>query len=124
MSYAIETVNLTKKFRYPKTFSDLFLRPLDKPRAVKALDGVNLQVKKGELFALLGPNGAGKTTLIKILCSLIIPDKGSARVNGWNILEDGERAKASIGLVTGEERSFYWRQTGNENSLYIDRSWP
>ncbi len=81
---------------------------------VLAVDSVTLSVERGELFGLLGPNGAGKTTLIKLLCTLVVPTSGEALVNGFN-LADGESIRRHVGLVTGEERSFYWRLSGREN---------
>lgn len=115
MTYAIETENLSKKFIQTKSLSKLISQPFRKGKEILAVNNISLQVEKGILFALVGLNGAGKTTLIKILCSLILPSRGIAYVNGYNILTNAERAKASIGLVTGEERSFYWRLTGRQN---------
>jgi len=76
---------------------------------------INLQVREGEVFGLLGPNGAGKTTLIKILCTLIFPSAGTARVNGYDVLKESKKVRESIGYVTTDERSFYWRLTGRQN---------
>ncbi|MDH4138488.1 MAG: ABC transporter ATP-binding protein [Anaerolineae bacterium] len=116
MSLAIKTVGLSKYF-YPKTgLRQVLLRRRShsaKDR-ITAVDGVTLEVKRGELFGLLGPNGAGKTTLVKILCTLILPNSGTATVNGFDLSEE-EKVKASIGLVGGEERSFYWRLSGRKN---------
>jgi ABC-2 type transport system ATP-binding protein len=56
---------------------------------------VSIKVKGGELFGILGQNGAGKTTLIKVLCTLILPNEGTAYVNGYDVVEDGEKVKAS-----------------------------
>ena len=117
MEYAIETFNLTKKFIPPKGFIGL-LHPLKK-KEVLALDDVNLKIRKGDLFGILGPNGAGKTTLIKVLCTLILPTCGTAYVNGYDVTKEEEGVKASIGLVTGEERSFYWRLTGRQNMIFF-----
>lgn len=115
MDWAIETFNLTKLFVQSRSLSRLFLHPFRKGKAILAVDNINLQVKKGELFCLVGPNGAGKTTLMKILCSLILPTKGTALVNGYDILRDNGKLKDVIGLVTSDERSFYWRLTGRQN---------
>jgi len=114
MSYAIETRGLIKRFPRRRKLRQIVRRPLRK-ESITALNGVDLQVEEGELFGILGPNGAGKTTLIKLLCTLILPDEGEAWVNGYNIFHDQESIKRSIGLVTGEERSFYWRLSGRGN---------
>jgi ABC-2 type transport system ATP-binding protein len=67
-----------------------------------ALRDVSLEIERGEIFALLGPNGAGKTTLISILCGLVTPTTGSARVDGHDIIRDYRGARAAIGLVPQE----------------------
>ena len=115
MSYAIETVNLTKYFTPTPGLGRLLAHPFRKKGIVKAVEEVNIQVKRGEIFGLLGPNGAGKTTLLKLLSTLILPTRGEAYVNGYNVLKDEAGVKESIGLVTGEERCFYWRLTGRQN---------
>jgi ABC-2 type transport system ATP-binding protein len=79
------------------------------------VEAVNLEIKDGELFGLLGPNGAGKTTLIKLLCCLVIPNSGTAQVFGRDIVKEEQAVKKQVGLVSAEERSFYWRLTGREN---------
>ena len=117
MEYAIETFDLTKKFIQPRRLTD-YLYP-GRKEEVNALNGVSFKIKKGELFGILGPNGAGKTTLIKILCTLILPTTGTALVNGFDIAKEEEYAKSSIGLVTGDERSFYWRLTGMQNLKFF-----
>lgn len=114
LSYAIETFDITKRFIQTKGYRELLIHPLRK-KEITALEKVSIKVKAGELFGILGPNGAGKTTLIKVLCTLILPNEGTAYVNGYDVVEDGEKVKASIGLVTSEERSFYWRLTGRRN---------
>ena len=114
LPYAIETFDITKRFIQTKGFGELLVHPFRKKELI-ALEKVSIKVKEGELFGILGPNGAGKTTLIKVLCTLILPDEGTAYVNGYDIVEDGEKVKASIGLVSSEERSFYWRLTGRKN---------
>lgn len=68
----------------------------------KALDNVNLDINKGEIFALLGPNGAGKTTLISIICGIVNPSEGSVKVGGHNILSEYRQARSLIGLVPQE----------------------
>jgi ABC-2 type transport system ATP-binding protein len=86
---------------------------------VRAVDGVDLAVKKGELFGLLGPNGAGKTTLVKCLSTLLLPNKGTAVINGHDIVEDPIAARESIGITTGGERTLYWKLSGRDNLRYF-----
>ncbi|MEM3438043.1 MAG: ATP-binding cassette domain-containing protein [Nitrososphaerales archaeon] len=88
---------------------------------IKALDNLSLRVKEGEIVGLLGPNGAGKTTLIKVLSTLIIPDSGTAKVNGHDILKEPIKVRESIGVMLTGERTLYWKLTGRENLLYFSR---
>lgn len=67
----------------------------------QALDKVNLEVKKGELFGLIGPDGAGKTTLIRILCSLLKADSGTAKVEDWDVVKDYRKIRSNIGYMPG-----------------------
>lgn len=111
---AIEAVNLTKKFtsKVPKEGSLLRRRTV----TVNAIDNLNLTVKKGELFGLLGPNGAGKTTLVKMLCTLLPPDSGTALINGFDIMKQQMQVKRSLGtLFSVGERGFFWRLNGYRN---------
>ncbi|SFT26866.1 ABC-2 type transport system ATP-binding protein [Paenibacillus sp. BC26] len=78
------------------------------------LDGIDLAVPKGTIFALLGPNGAGKTTLIHILSTLIEPDDGSARIEGYDIVASKKEVRRSIGL-TGQFAAVDEVLTGAEN---------
>ncbi|MBV8478688.1 MAG: ABC transporter ATP-binding protein, partial [Actinobacteria bacterium] len=68
----------------------------------QALKGVDLEIRKGEIFALLGPNGAGKTTLINIVCGIVTPTEGAVSVGGHDILRDWRAARSLIGLVPQE----------------------
>ena len=68
----------------------------------KALKNIDLEIKRGEIFALLGPNGAGKTTLISIVCGIVNPTEGKVSVNGHDIVRDFRAARAEIGLVPQE----------------------
>ena len=83
--YAIETENLTKRYK-EKT----------------AVNGINLKVKQGELFALLGTNGAGKTTTIKMLSTLILPTDGKIKINGMDIIEDRQKIKEILNVSPQE----------------------
>jgi ABC-2 type transport system ATP-binding protein len=68
----------------------------------EALKHINLDIRKGEIFALLGPNGAGKTTLISIICGIVTPTEGKVTVDGHDIITDYRAARAMIGLVPQE----------------------
>ena len=118
-STIIETFDLSKHFTPSTNLLDFIPRAFKKGPVVKAVDRVNIKIKKGEIFGLLGPNGAGKTTLIKMLCTLIIPTYGKAIVNGFEVVKNGHEVRKSIGLVTGEERSFYWRLSGRQNLKFF-----
>src|SRR3989440_2275997 len=74
---------------------------------VVALDGVNLQVRKGEIFGVLGPNGAGKTTMIRILSTLLLPTAGKAGVMGFDVEKEPEKIRAVINMASGAERAGY-----------------
>ena len=69
---------------------------------LQALKNVNLEIRKGEIFALLGPNGAGKTTLISIICGIVTPSTGTVHVGGHDILREYRAARSMIGLVPQE----------------------
>ncbi len=79
-----------------------------------AVDGVSFGVEQGELFGFLGPNGAGKTTTISILCTLLRPSGGSARVAGYDVVAERDSVRRSIGLVF-QETTLDNYLTGEEN---------
>jgi ABC-2 type transport system ATP-binding protein len=113
--YAIQTVNLTKAFRSKAQGANggFFSRT---KVTIKAGDNLNIEIKKGELFVLLGPNGAGKTTLVKMLCTLLPPDSGTAYINGYDIVKQPMQVKRSLGtLFSVGERGFFWRLNGYRN---------
>jgi len=116
---AINISGLYKEFISINNIYQLILQPFQRQKPFLAIDNVNLQVKQGEIFALVGPNGAGKTTLMKILSCLILPTKGKIDVMGYDILKDGEKIRASVGLVSSDERSFYWRLTLRQNLYFF-----
>jgi ABC-2 type transport system ATP-binding protein len=86
---------------------------------VRAVDGVSFEIKEGELFGLLGPNGAGKTTLIKCISTLLIPDEGTAIVGGCDVLKDPLGVRKKIGVLTGGERTLYWKLSAVDNLKYF-----
>jgi ABC-2 type transport system ATP-binding protein len=95
--YAIKTMNLTKKF------DDLV-----------AVNNINLEIKKGELFGFLGPNGAGKTTAINILSTLLDATSGRAEVSGFDVQKDKDNVRRCIGIVF-QEPALDGQLTGWEN---------
>jgi len=97
LRYAIEAVDLTKKF------GDLV-----------AVDHVNFKVEEGELWGLLGPNGAGKTTTVNMLCCLLTPTDGTAKVGGQDIRRETSKISKLIGFCP-QEATVYERLTGREN---------
>jgi heme exporter protein A len=103
VEWAIETQNLSKRYGY---------RPV--------LGGVDLCVKPGEFLVLFGPNGAGKSTLIRILCTLMKPSGGSAKVAGYSIIDDPDGVRARIGLI-GHSSSLYEDLTAIENLRFYLR---
>jgi len=80
-----------------------------------ALNDINLEVPRGELFGLLGPNGAGKTTLIKILTTLLAPTSGRGIVAGFDVAAEPEKVRPRINMVSGGESSGYGLLTVREN---------
>lgn len=83
--YIIETFNLTRKFN-----------------GLTAVNNLNVKIKEGELFSLLGPNGAGKTTTVNMLTTLLRPTKGTAKINGYDVIRNPEKVRESIGLMFQE----------------------
>ncbi|MER5892567.1 ATP-binding cassette domain-containing protein, partial [Streptomyces sp. NPDC001876] len=82
------------------------------------LDGIDLRIPTGSVFALLGPNGAGKTTAVKILSTLITADGGQAQVGGHDLATDPQAVRAAIG-VTGQFSAVDGLITGEENMLLM-----
>ncbi len=86
----------------------------------QVLDGLDLEVARGEVFALLGPNGAGKTTTINVLTTLVRPDAGIATVAGIDVVRDPEQVKRRISL-TGQSAAVDDALTGTENLVMLGR---
>src|SRR2546428_6664240 len=116
MALAVQTKGLTRVFDAKRKFLRR-RKPENGESAgpVTALDGVDLEIRDGELFGLLGPNGAGKTTLIKILCTLLLPTSGEAFVAGHDVTKDPFPIRTKINMVSGGETSGYGLLTTREN---------
>jgi ABC-2 type transport system ATP-binding protein len=99
--FAIETDGLTKRFG-----------------SFTAVDHVDLTVNNGEIYGFLGPNGAGKTTGIRMLCTLLIPSSGSAKVAGYDVVHQAIEVRKKIGLVS-EKLIMYPRLTAFENLMFF-----
>jgi len=103
------------QYPVPKRYREYLLHPFKKLKRITALNGINIEIEKGERIAFLGPNGAGKTSLLKLVGGLLLPTEGTLSINGYNTLTNNSAARKSVGFVMNEERSFYWRLTGIEN---------
>lgn len=79
------------------------------------LDGIDLAVPAGTVLAVLGANGAGKSTLLRIIGTTLLPDSGSVRVDGVDVVAQPREVRRRLGLVLGEDRSWYYRLTGRQN---------
>jgi ABC-2 type transport system ATP-binding protein len=89
-------------------------------KQLNVLKGVSFTVEQGSIFALLGSNGAGKTTIVRILTTLLKPDNGATRVNGFDVVSQPERVRESISL-TGQFAAVDEILTGRENLIMIAR---
>ena len=111
---AITLRDVTKSFRADR---GLWRRwrgvPGTAPRAV--LDAVSLTVQRGEIFGLVGANGAGKTTLLKILSTVLLPDHGTATVDGLDVVMQASLVRRKMAVVPADERALFWRVSATEN---------
>src|SRR6266496_5463957 len=87
---------------------------------VLALDGIDFEVPIGTVFGLLGPNGAGKTTAVRVLTTIIAPDRGTARVLGYDVAREAGIVRLNIGLA-GQSAAVDTNLTGAENLRLIGR---
>jgi ABC-2 type transport system ATP-binding protein len=88
--------------------------------ALRAVDALDLDIEEGEIFGLLGPNGAGKTTAISMMCGVVTPSRGSARVAGHDLARDSFAARRAIGLVP-QDLALYEDLTARQNLRFFGR---
>jgi ABC-2 type transport system ATP-binding protein len=101
--------------RTPDARNEIVIKDLVKHYGdVKAVNGLTLEIRKGEMFGFLGPNGAGKTTTISMLCGLLEPTAGSAQIAGFDIGQEPQKVKELIGVCPQEVAVFKFL-TGMEN---------
>ena len=96
---------------------DGIAKAFGKRHEVKAVDGVSFTAPDGEITGLLGPNGAGKTTLLRVIATLMIPDSGSATVDGHDVVRDRYALRRRIGVLS-DARGLYPRLSARENIRY------
>ncbi len=108
MNFAIRTEKLSRTYKIRGGKKS-------EPHSLVALTDINLEIQPGELFGLLGPNGAGKTTLIKILTTLLAPSTGHAWIAGYDVVDEPEKVRPRINMVSGGEASGYGLLTVREN---------
>ena len=111
--FAVEADDLVRTYR---THSGVLRR---RTLEVEAVKGVSFGIQPGELFGLLGPNGAGKTTIIKMLITLLLPTRGTARVMGFDVVRQTQEVRERIGYVFGGDRGLYDRVSGLDNLRYF-----
>lgn len=112
----MNTIEVRELRRIYKTTIGVVRRKI---KEVVAVDGITFDVNRGELFGLLGPNGAGKTTTIKMLTTLLIPTGGTAKILGYDVVDQANAIRARIGFIFGGERGLYWRLSGIDNLRYF-----
>lgn len=110
--------DLVKRFPARRSWRDLVRHPFHASWTT-ALDGVTLEVERGQVVGLLGPNGTGKTTLMKILCTLLLPTAGQVLVDGHDVVAESHAVRQTVGYCLDTERSFYYRLTGAQNLAFF-----
>lgn len=117
---AITIDSLEKSFPPARSGWRAFAQPFAAP-SVPALRGVSFCVNQGEAVALLGTNGAGKSTLLRILATLLLPTRGTARIGGFDPVRDPAAVRRNLGYHAGSDLGFYPRLTGRENLWFFGR---
>ena len=118
---ALRLRGIGKTYVKRRSLLEMALHPFRRAERVEGLVDVDFEIPRGMLYGLLGPNGAGKTTLLKILACLILPTRGTAEVEGRDVATEDQEVRRAIGFVTADERSFYWRLSGEDNLIFFAR---
>jgi ABC-2 type transport system ATP-binding protein len=115
--FAVETHNLRKEFLRRDAERT---RMRKRRRRVAALEGVSFAIERGECVAVLGQNGSGKSTLVRVLSTLLLPDGGTARVFGHDVLKEQRAVQRLVNRVS-VEASFFKKMSSEENLAYAAR---
>jgi ABC-2 type transport system ATP-binding protein len=110
----VRVTGLTKRFPVRRGWSQTLFHPFQTSMTTVVAD-VSFSANAGEFLGLLGPNGAGKTTLLKMLSTLILPDGGTATVDGFDLVRDAEAVRALVSPCLAMERSLYLRLSARQN---------
>ena len=114
---ALNVSSVTKRFVKSDGFRWPWKRNGNGRKSVVAVDGVSLQVRRGEIFGILGPNGSGKSTLVRCIATLLFPDAGQINVFGHDVMKEEMAVKQLINRVS-VEASFFKKLTPMENLIY------
>ncbi len=118
MSTILSIRNLSKTFCANKIFLQATKEPTPgSDHHTKALDHVNLDLPRGTILGIQGPNGSGKSTILRIIATLLLPDKGSGRVtvNNVDVIREPAKVRPLLGIITGDERSLNHRLSIGQN---------
>src|SRR3954447_14023496 len=115
--FAVEAENLRKEFLRRNAEKSGFRRGR---RRVAALEGMSFTMARGECIAILGQNGSGKSTLVRLLSTLLLPDGGSARVFGHDVVREPREVQRLVNRVS-VEASFFKKMSARENLAYAAR---
>ena len=120
----LEVTDITKVFRAKRRapLARLMRRKTDKPHKRAALDSVTFKVPDGEIYGILGANGSGKSTLIRILCTLLLPDRGQVRVFGHDVVKEPGAVRPLLNRVSVDP-SFFKPLSALENLLFFGRAY-
>lgn len=111
---AVRVEGITKRFAVRRPLLQTVLHPFSGSRAT-VVEDVTFEANAGEFLGLLGPNGAGKTTLLKMLATLVLPDSGTASIDGHDVVRDPSAVRERVSPCLAQERSLYYRLSARQN---------